>query len=303
MAQPPTRLLDRFGEDLAGLGGDALRDAIRASEGRVVLAEVVAGAPPLLTGTANPELVAGFGADLICLNLLDPLEDGPVVAGLEALSPVPEGLADLCRLLGRPVGVNLEPGIDSVPDSFSVSPERVTAAAERGAAFVVVTANPGRGVTLADLIAAVQMVRSTAPTLLCLAGKMHHGGYYEPPGPGTAKALARAGAGGVLIPLPGTMPGLSEAVAADMVTAAHAEGALAIGTIGTSQEGADDATIRTLALTAKRIGVDVHHIGDAGLTGLARPETIYAYSVAIRGVRHTWNRIARNTRATWGGHQ
>ncbi|MBA3291371.1 MAG: hypothetical protein H0U17_07750 [Actinobacteria bacterium] len=86
-----------------------------------------------------------------------------------------------------------------------------------------------------------------------------------------------------------------------MTAACHDAGALAVGTIGTSQEGADIATIRSLALVAKRIGVDVHHIGDAGYTGLAIPENIYAYSLALRGRRHTWNRMARDTRASWEG--
>ena len=80
----------------------------------------------------------------------------------------------------------------------------------------------------------------------------------------------------------------------------HGGGTVAMGTIGTSQEGAHEGTIRELALTAKRVGVDLHHIGDAGLTGIARPENIYAYSVAIRGVRHTWSRMGRNVRASWG---
>lgn len=64
--------------------------------------------------------------------------------------------------------------------------------------------------------------------------------------------------------------------------------------IGTSQEGADINTIRQIALMSKMAGADLHHIGDTGYMGMALPENILAYSVAIRGVRHTYTRIARS---------
>lgn len=297
-----TRILDRFGADLADLRGDDLVEAIRAAEGRTILAEVVAAAPPLLAGTSNAELVSAFGADLVCLNLVDPTEaDRVMMAGLEALDPPPVGFAGLSRLLGRPVGLNLEPDVDTVPEPVRASGSRARAAAEAGAAFVVVTANPGRRVTGRELAAAVATVRNAAPGLVCLAGKMHQAGAEEPLGPDLASALVDAGAHGVLVPLPGTVPGLSEDTAAAMVRAVRGRGGLAVGTIGTSQEGADRDTLRSLALMAKRIGVDVHHIGDAGYTGIAHPENVYAYAVAVRGVRHTWNRMARNVRANWKG--
>lgn len=294
------RLLDRFGADAAALKGEDLRAAIATSEGRIVMAEVISGASPLLSGTSNPELVCAFGADLVCLNMVDPFAEGALVPGLEAVDPEARGFGGLAALLGRPVGLNLEPDIDSVPAAFRASSQTVTAARDSGAGFVMITANPGRGASFGDMTQAVKTVRSAAPDLLCFAGKMHMAGSGEPIGPDAAARLAGAGAGGVLVPLPGTVPGLSEDDARAMVSVARDSGALAIGTIGTSQEGADVSTLRSLALTAKRIGVDVHHFGDAGYTGIGDPEGLYAYSIAIRGKRHTWNRMARSVRASWG---
>ncbi|MEX1164177.1 MAG: hypothetical protein WEB03_11415 [Nitriliruptor sp.] len=296
-----TRILDRYGPDLAALRGPALLDAIREAEGRTVLAEVIASAPPLLTGTANAELVAAFGADLICCNLVDPAAEGVLVTGLEELDPPPAGFGGLARLLGRPVGCNLEPDLPSVPRAVRGTASAGRAAVSNGAAFVIVTANPGRGAGLADLVRTVRTLTEAEPGLVVLAGKMHQAGAEETIGPHTAEALVAAGADGVLVPVPGTVPGVSETTARETVVAARAAGAVAVSTIGTSQEGADLTTIRTLALTAKRIGADVHHIGDAGWTGVASPDVIHAYSVAIRGVRHTWNRMARGTRASWRG--
>ncbi|WP_445141243.1 DUF7916 family protein, partial [Escherichia coli] len=60
------------------------------------------------------------------------------------------------------------------------------------------------------------------------------------------------------------------------------------------QEGADISTIRQIALMSKMAGADLHHIGDTGYMGMALPENILAYSIAIRGVRHTYTRIARS---------
>jgi hypothetical protein len=297
-----TRLLDLWGRSLAELGGESLRDSVLGSEGRVVMAEVTAKAPPLLSGTSNAELVAAFGADLVCLNMIDPSAPGPLVEGIEKVDPTPESFVDLARFLGRPVGLNLEPDLEGVPKGYRASESIIDAAAAAGASFVMITANPGRGAGIADMAQSVQRVRKSAPSLLCLAGKMHQAGTDERLDTRTVDRLVDAGAHGVLIPLPGTVPGIDEATVRAMAAASHEAGAIAVGTIGTSQEGAEVETIRSLALAAKRAGMDIHHIGDAGYTGVAVPENVYAYSLALRGRRHTWNRMGRGTRASWRGN-
>ena len=62
----------------------------------------------------------------------------------------------------------------------------------------------------------------------------------------------------------------------------------------TSQEGADVATIRQIALMCKMAGADIHHIGDTGVPGMALPQNIMAYSIAIRGERHTYHKMAQS---------
>ena len=39
-------------------------------------------------------------------------------------------------------------------------------------------------------------------------------------------------------------------------------------------------------------GTDILHIGDTGYTGMALAENIMAYSIAVRGIRHTYHRMA-----------
>ena len=43
----------------------------------------------------------------------------------------------------------------------------------------------------------------------------------------------------------------------------------------------------------KMCGTDLHHIGDAGWAPVV-PDGIMAYSIAIRGKRHTYARMARS---------
>ena len=79
-----------------------------------------------------------------------------------------------------------------------------------------------------------------------------------------------------------------------LISCAHRHSALTITAIGTSQEGADVATIRQIALMCKMAGADIHHIGDTGVPGMALPQNIMAYSIAIRGERHTYHKMAQS---------
>ena len=104
-----------------------------------------------------------------------------------------------------------------------------------------------------------------------------------------------AGSDIILIPAPGTIPGISLEYARELIQYCHSQDKLTITSIGTSQEGADEWTIRNIAINSKMAGTDIHHLGDAGICpGVATPENIMAYSIAIRGKRHTYRRMARS---------
>ena len=98
-------------------------------------------------------------------------------------------------------------------------------------------------------------------------------------------SFARDGADIILMPAPGTVPGITLELVRSLVGAVHREGKLAMTSIGTSQEGADTSTIRAIALMAKQAGTDIHHIGDTGFIGIALPENITKHSIAIQGIR------------------
>lgn len=79
------RLLNCTASDFAEMNGAQLRQAIEASEGRVMLSEVVCATTPLYPSLTNAEYAAAFGADMILLNLFD--VNQPNVEGMSAEHP------------------------------------------------------------------------------------------------------------------------------------------------------------------------------------------------------------------------
>ena len=235
------------------------------------MCEVLWPSSPLVDGVPNADVAVAFGADLLLLNMFDG-----------------EDLADIKARLGRPVGVNVEPSPDVAPHRRA-DPENLQRLS--AADFIVVTANPDAEVDAQDMAAAVERARGVLPDTPVFAGKMHgSGGRGLVEEPELAR-LAEA-ADGVLLPAPGTVPGSRETVVAGLVDVARAAGALVVAAVGTSQEGSDADTVRRISLSAKRCGADVLHLGDAGLSGLADPMNVLAASLAIRGRRHTYRRMA-----------
>ncbi len=298
------RFLDLRPKDLIKLEGKELLKSIRASEGRIIACEVVCPVMPLLYDVTNAELAAAFGADIIILNLYDVFK--PHIFGIE-----PErgetAVQRLKRLVGRPIGINLEP-VDTKRDvegertlvdkGRTATKENARLAYEQGASLIVLTGNPNTGVTNEKILEAIRDIRSElSENIILAAGKMHGAGVGMETGEGImsrkdVKSFIEAGADIIMVPAPGTVPGITLEFVKDAADNAHKNGAMLMTTIGTSQEGADFDTIRSIALNCKMAGADIHHIGDAGYTGIAVPENIKSYSIAIRGVRHTYRRMA-----------
>lgn len=300
------RLLDCTASDFARMTKKELLFAMGASEGRVLACETIGKFTPLVGDVSNAELTAALGGDLILLNIFDVWE--PVVQGLP--DHAPEDTVRLLKTLtGRPVGINLEPvevGHTSEVDTHlwgltegrKATRENALRAADMGVDFVLLTGNPGVGVTNKAITDTLSVFREAVGDKMVLcAGKMHASGSMTEAGENIitkedVRSFADAGADVILLPAPGTVPGVTMEQVRDLVGYAHSLGKLTITAIGTSQEGTDVETIRRIALMCKMTGTDIHHIGDSGFTGIAAPENITAYSVVIRGVRHTYRRMA-----------
>jgi len=302
----PKRILDVTARELAGYTKAEKLAAIRGSEGRTIASEIICPAMPLVYDVSNAELAASQGADVIILNVLDVL--APAVQAIPAEEP-DDVIRTVRRLTGRLVGVNLEPVdpsadlltaarvTDVSTDGRLATPETLRRAAELGVDLIVLTGNPGMGVTTTSIIRWTEVARDlVGDQVIIVAGKMHAAGTSEAGSAiiddETIEDLVRAGADVVLLPAPGTVPGCHEAGVRGWVEAAHRAGALTMTAIGTSQEGADVDTIRAIALMAKMTGTDIHHLGDCGYYGITLPENLVAYGITIRGKRHTYRRMA-----------
>lgn len=303
------RILDCRASDFRQMNREELKQSILATEGRTVISENVVTLS-LLPEISNAELSKAFGADMILLNLFDvfqPHVQG-VVAGHafhpdadEGSGPDEEVVAKLKSMTGLPVGVNLEPvdadadaveSLFQLPEGRRATAKSLARAKELGFDFVCLTGNPKTGVTNSQIEQAILLSKEHFGGLI-IAGKMHGAGTRGKVTDLKASLrFAEAGADVILLPAPGTVPGLREKELARIITAVKETGALTLAAIGTSQEGADEATIREIALSAKRAGADIYHIGDAGFGGMAVPENIQALSIAIRGRRHTYIRMA-----------
>jgi len=302
------RYLDCCASELADIQRQDLLDSLRQSEGRILVSETIAAIQPLLVTITNAELAASQGADLLLLNVFD--AEDPGIAGLPQRTPPQESLRELQRLTGRVIGVNLEavdPDFDAGHNEFwamkrgrLATAENALKLADMGAKFIVLTGNPGNGVSNQAICSSIKTIHAAVgDRLVIIAGKMHAAGILPAAG---EKIISTAdiddfiahGADIVLIPAPGTVPGITQAYAEHLISRIHQGGKMAMTAIGTSQEGCDVSTIRQIALMCKMAGADLHHIGDTGYSGMALPENIQAYSIAIRGVRHTYARMARS---------
>ena len=287
------RFISSNASEILNMTAPELKQSIKASEGRVILSENVAFKESYIGDVTNAEIARSFGADLILLNGIDIFQ--PFVAGLDAKEDFVE---ELHRLVGRPIGINLEP-VDSqaqmagerliIDEGRQASLATIQRAEELGVDFICLTGNPGTGVTNQAIIDTIRVVKENFSGLL-IAGKMHASGVDEPVADLEAIAqFIEAGVDIVLAPAVGSVPGLKQ-----IVRLAHQKGALVMSAIGTSQESADEDIVKQMAIRNKICGVDIQHIGDTGYGCLAPVENIFAMSKALRGQRHTISMISRS---------
>lgn len=302
------RILNMTPKELINLSKEEIIAAIAGSEGRVLASETIGITIPLLSDVTNAEFAASMGADMILLNMFD-VQD-PVILGLPQ-SDRQETVRKVKQLTGRMVGINLEPVDDAAASENAetlwamsagryATVENAALAQKMGVDMIVLTGNPGNGVSNDAIVSSLRAISAEIGDKIVLAaGKMHASGVIGEGGENIItkediRLFVEAGADVILMPAPGTVPGITTEYIRELVSYAHSLGKLTITAIGTSQEGADTDTIKRIALECKMTGTDIHHIGDSGYVGMALPENIMAYSVAIRGIRHTYHRMAQS---------
>ena len=158
------RLISANTSEILAMSAAELKQSIKASEGRVILSENVGFKESYIGDITNSEMARAFGADLILLNGVDLLN--PVISAIDP--NVPNFVAELHRLVGRPIGVNLEP-VDTSAQMNEERQELVTgrqlneaslqAAQALGVDFICLTGNPGTGVTNKTIASAIRLTK------------------------------------------------------------------------------------------------------------------------------------------------
>lgn len=303
------RLLSASTSEVMTFDGQQLKESIKASEGRIIVSENIV-TQENLDSITTAEIAAAFGADMILCNRLD--VDDPKIFGLypseRDLYNAPkhdgkESIARLRKLVGRPIGINIEPIGDNpkmmenqiaILPGCTASETVIKKAEEMGFQFMVLTGNPGTGVTNEATIRSIALAKQYFSGLI-IAGKMHASGVDEPlMTEETAKKFIEAGADVILAPAVGSIPGFDEADLKAVVKVVHRLGGLVMSAIGTSQEGSGSHVLQEMAIRNKICGVDMQHVGDSAWGFESPVDNLYAVSKAIRGERHTIQRMARS---------
>jgi len=289
------RLLSALPSELKNYNKEELLESILLSEGRTILSEVI-GEGSLFRDVSNAEMAAAFGADILLLNFFDFNKAGfKNIEGTNA----EEITAEIKRLTGKILAVNLEPTaeaeeINEISSGRKANLDNLEKAVDAGFELVNFTGNPSVGVSNKEILKAVKLCADNfGDKIIISAGKMHMSGIKEDYlSKEYIEKLIKAGADIILLPAPGTVPGIDLEDIKEAIKIIHQADKLALTAIGTSQESSGQETIREIALMSKMAGADIQHIGDAGYGGIALPENILALSKVIRGRRHTYRKMA-----------
>lgn len=315
------RLLTATPRAILNMGPQELLNGIRMSEGRTITAVARVRGPNACDGVSNMELCAAFGADIVALGLYDPhnpyfpglpnkvqLEpDDTILAQVQADLGRGWTLKEVREHVGRPIAAALYGTETSFPDQMEASFVKAVATvenarllADQGADIIQIMDWLAEPDVLADRIRDIK--REVGNDAIVAFARPNGWGLFgsfaprEAITPTEIATLARAGAQIIEIPAVGTLPGTTPELVGSWVSAIHEAGALSNLWIASSQEGADTDTIRQIGWGSKQAGADIITISDVGLTeSVPDPENILALSIAIRGRRHTYRRMAFST--------
>lgn len=297
------RILDAVASEFMAMSAVDLAESIRKGEGRTISVEVNCADQPPVNGVTHAELAAALGADIILLDQYNP--PSPKIPGApDSIMRSTAPLNGLKTLIGRPVGINLLVGhsLPAEKAGRTFTPSIAQAACDQGADIFFIINQPSYGGTLEQMCSAGEWVCTH------LNGKVMTVAVTSASAPpprtsleiadfaDTLKPMLQAGYTGIGLPLPGSKQGWTLEAAAQLVDCIHTGGGLAWAIITGSVEGSPREAIINMALQAKMVGFDVHRLDDAGLSGMPSPENILNYSLAIRGERHTYRRMALSVR-------
>lgn len=271
----------------ASLTRAELKEAILASEGRVIMAQTAVDNACVIGGVTNAEMLASFASDLILLKVID--VEKPHIEGLPANT---QPIQELKKLTGRLIGINLEVVGEyhlQYGSGTTLSEQTIQKAVVLKPDYICLTAYRNRkGNTREAVLEAIALVRNYWDGLLII-NKYANG--LELKKEACWEEYIKQGADVLTLPMPGSVSGVYVQNLAPIVECIKEAGGLVSMSVATSQEGSDIETIKRMGIEAKQAGADLYDFGDANTNGIPALENIMALSIAVRGKRHTYFRI------------
>ena len=295
----PVRVIDAQASDFAAMNGAQLAESIAMAEGRTIGAEVISTYESPVEGVSKGEICAAMGADMIIFDRYDCHK--PIFHGApETIQTSQTPLRDYGRLVGLPVGVNIIVAEASAQDTGQYYNVRnFETLVQQGVDIVFIYAIADEGGTIKDLCTCIRDIRSKYGDEILLVAVPFYTLLPDPDDDAHCKqhaealrAVIDAGSQMICLATPGTSQGWRSDQTAKLVDLSHRAGGLVWSVITGSIEGSPPDVIHRLALENKMLGIDAVRVDEAGLSGMPLPESVYEFSLALRGKRHTYRRMA-----------
>ena len=315
------RLLSATPSELQQMTAKELLQSIRISEGRTLIVAARVRASNMVDYVSNAEVAAAFGADIINLDTYDitnpyvpgwksknPEEDNYIYNHVQVLLGKGYTYKEIEDIVGRPIGLlmmiaeeNARESLEKAYGNIVVTPERMQQAVDLGVKMIDISGWCSHETIVRQLREAKEIVKDN---IILQFDKPH--------GPGLMDSNQEfselmteeevidylvAGADIIGMPAPGTYPGWTIEKCKRYVDLVHKHGGLATLGVHTSQEGSMTHTLEQIALYSKMAGADIHALGDSGNNEqMIDPLNILHYSIAMKGRRHTFRRIAMSNK-------
>lgn len=258
-----------------------LKNEILLSQGRVLIGEAVVTCESKFPTITNVELLSGFGADLITLKKYDYTNNGIIEY-------------TKYKDLNSIIGLNFEIRTDGIIENDTFTLERIKNLLDTNVSigYINLTIYASTDDKLSAFKSQLRELRRMYSGLIILNCYMNNRYDFEEELNKQIEWLAGY-VDAIALPIPGTVNLINEFKAVRLIDLIHENNILAVGTICTSQESGDANLATNLALTAKKLGFDIHLIGDAGAGKVPEEEFLYNYSLAVKGKRHTYSRMMK----------
>ena len=293
------RMFDSNKSDFLNMTPKKMKESIELTNGRTICCEIECDKQSLVDGVSNVELATSMSADILLLASFD--TNNPYIDGIPKDFLQPPVFINIKNFIGRPIGVNLIVTKEIENDSHSCqffNLKNVERIVSEGADIIFLIKRMSSGATTETVDNAVKAIYKRFGDdimIICTTEakdsppreKIILSNYLD-----THEKYLQSGAMGIGVPLPGCKKGWDNDETKIIIDKVHKNDGLLWLILTQSVEGASINVIQNLALTATKLGADVHRLDYAGLSGIADPLNIMEYSFTIRGKRHTFRRMA-----------